>query len=353
MKQVSSRQVAMSFTGVFLGAGFVSGQELWQFFACFGPIGLLGFVGTAALFYLVFYSCMRLVQVTGSQDMGRMLTPGDRPWLRLAVSTMQSVELFGVTVIMIAGAASLLHQLVHWPLWLAGLVFTAAVSAVALLGIQGLVAVFSALVPITTAAAVLLAGATLVKGGFSFPPPNGSVSPLMPNWIVGFITYAAYNLLGTIAVIVPLAKLAPDAGTIRRGLGMGSGLLIVLAWSMIAALAARPSAGLEELPMAVLAGELHPVLEAGYGLLMGLGMFSAAIAAMSAVVGQLAVRRGKDAFPTKRVTLVLLAAAWLLSMAGFGNLVGILYPIFGYLGIPFLVCLVINWFREKKKLPSA
>ena len=51
MKQLSAMQLALSYTGVFLGAGFVSGQELWQFFSCFGPIGLLGFLGTAALFF--------------------------------------------------------------------------------------------------------------------------------------------------------------------------------------------------------------------------------------------------------------------------------------------------------------
>ena len=45
MKQVSAKQLALSFTGMMLGAGFVSGQELWQFFACFGPIGLVGFLG--------------------------------------------------------------------------------------------------------------------------------------------------------------------------------------------------------------------------------------------------------------------------------------------------------------------
>ena len=28
--------------GCFLGAGFVSGQELWQYFGCFGIQGILG-----------------------------------------------------------------------------------------------------------------------------------------------------------------------------------------------------------------------------------------------------------------------------------------------------------------------
>ena len=39
-----------------------------------------------------------------------------------------------------------------------------------------------------------------------------------------------------------------------------------------------------ELPMAILAGQLHPALEVGYGLLMGLGMLAAALSSMVAAV---------------------------------------------------------------------
>ena len=71
MKKLSTTQLAMSYTGIFLGAGFVSGQELWQFFACFGPVGLIGFIGTAALFFYVNYANLRLIQLTGQDDMWR------------------------------------------------------------------------------------------------------------------------------------------------------------------------------------------------------------------------------------------------------------------------------------------
>ena len=111
MKKITAKQLAMSYTGVFLGAGFVSGQELWQFFACFGPIGLLGFLGTAALFFYVNYANLRMIQVTGVEDMGRLMTRGEKPKLRATVTFMQCLLLFGVTIIMIAGAASLLNQL--------------------------------------------------------------------------------------------------------------------------------------------------------------------------------------------------------------------------------------------------
>ncbi len=349
MKKITALQLAMSYTGVFLGAGFVSGQELWQFFACFGPIGLLGFLGTAALFFYINYATLQLVRVTGKEDMGLHLTCGDHPRLRALVSGMQCLLLFGVTIIMIAGAASLLNQLFGLPAWISGLLFTILVSLIALLGLQGLVAAFSMLVPATTVVAVALSAVTLIRGGFQFAPAHGSVSPLMPNWVVGLVTYAAYNLFGTITVLVPTAKLMDGEKAIRRGLSLGSGLLIVLAWSFIAAMAMTPSVGLAELPMAVLAGNVHPLLEYGYGLLMGMGMFCACLAGITAAVNQIALRWRKAAVHHKPFTTILLFVAYGLSLLGFGNLIGVLYPIFGYASVPFLICLVLNWRRVKKQ----
>ena len=350
MKRLSAAQLALSYTGVFLGAGFVSGQELWQFFSCFGPIGLLGFLGTSALFFCVDYSLLRLIMVSGQEDMSRMLTPGDRPKLRVAVSVMQGLLLFGVCVIMIAGGSVLLSHPLGVPAWLAGLIFTAAVLLVAQFGLYGLVTTFSLVVPAITVCAVLLGLITLFRSGFQFAPAVGSVSTLIPNWVVGFFTYAAYNLFGTICVLAPMAKLLPDLSTLNRGLWMGSALLILLAGSIIAALAARPDAGLTELPMAMLAGQLHPALEGGYDLLMGMGMFSAALSSCSAVINRLSLSCEWVNIRRKLAATLLLIGAWLLSLAGFGNLIGVIYPVFGYAGIPFLVFLVRNWMLTRKKL---
>jgi uncharacterized membrane protein YkvI len=288
--------------------------------------------------------------VTGQEDMARMLTPGDRPKLRVVVSVMQGLLLFGVCVIMIAGGSVLLSRPLGIPAWLAGLIFTAAVLLVARFGLQGLVTTFSLVVPIITVCAVLLGIITLFQCGFQFAPATGSVSTLIPNWIVGFFTYAAYNLFGTICVLAPMAKHLPDLATLNRGLWMGNGLLILLAGSIIAALAARPDAGLTELPMAMLAGQLHPALEGGYDLLMGLGMFSAALSSCNAIMNQISLSFEWVNARRKLVTTLLLIGAWLLSLVGFGNLIGIIYPVFGYAGIPFLVFLVRNWLLTRKKI---
>lgn len=226
--------------------------------------------------------------------------------------------------------------------------FTVIVAAVALLGMQGLVAVFSLLVPVTTVMAVLLAAWVLIKNGFSFAPANGSVSALMPNWIIGFVTYAAYNLFGTISILVPTAKLMDGKKTVRRGLSMGSVLLIVLAWSMIAAISVLPSSGQNELPTSALASGLHPTLSVAYSLLMGFGMFGACLSSICAVVSQTELHFAGINKHAKLFTTALLLVSFALSLLGFGNLIGIIYPVFGYASIPFLICLVLNYHKVKK-----
>ena len=49
---------------------------------------------------------------------------------------------------------------------------------------------------------------------------------------------------------------------------------------------------------------------------------------------------------------VLMLLVWTASLAGFGNLVGTVFPIFGYIGILFIVCICINYGRcmKRKKL---
>jgi uncharacterized membrane protein YkvI len=279
-----------------------------------------------------------------------MLTWGDHPRLRALVSAMQCLLLFGVTIIMIAGAATLIHQLIGLPLWLGGLLFTTLVVLVAMMGMHGLVATFSLLVPVTTACAVILAATVLIRNGFPFPPPTGSVSPMLPNWIVGAFTYAAYNLFGTVCTMVTLAKLLPSQRVLKRGLSLGSCLLIVLAWSMIAAMSAQPWAGAGELPMALLAGTLHPILEWSYGILMGLGMFSATLSSMTALTNQLEIRVPRLKKHHRPFFLTLLAAAYVGSLLGFGNLIGVVYPIFGWCGIGFLILLALHWLHKRKEL---
>lgn len=129
---------------------------------------------------------------------------------------------------------------------------------------------------------------------------------------------------------------------------MGSVLLIVLAWSMIAAISVLPSSGQNELPISALASGLHPTLSVAYSLLMGFGMFGACLSSICAVVSQTELHFAGINKHGKLFTTALLLVSFALSLLGFGNLIGIIYPVFGYASIPFLICLVLNYHKVKK-----
>lgn len=349
MKQLSSFQLSLTFVGVFLGAGFVSGQEIWQFFACFGPFGFLAFAAAIALFYLVHSTLIHLVWATKEESISHLLTPDGQPWLRVVINVIQYLFLFGVVVIMTAGAAAILTDFLGLDIVLSSALVTVVILLLALLGLQGLVTAFSLLVPVIAAGAVVIALCVLAKHGVTPAPTVGSVSRLLPNWGVSALTYTAYNLLGTVTIMVPFASFIRDEKTLRRGLGGGAFLLTVMAWSMIAALVVLPEAGGFELPMNFLAAEIHPALELVYGILMLLAMIVSALGCLVALQAQLELEYPKLAAHHKLSLAVILVVSCIASLLGFGALIGVVYPIFGYASIPFFVYLVVRWQREKKK----
>ena len=56
MKEIKTWSLAFTYVGCFLGAGFISGQELWQFFGSFGNWGYVGFAAAAVLLLTILCS---------------------------------------------------------------------------------------------------------------------------------------------------------------------------------------------------------------------------------------------------------------------------------------------------------
>ena len=73
MKQIKTWTLAFTYVGCFLGAGFISGQELWQFFGAFGNWGYVGFALATLLFVVIGVLFIRLTQMTRCSDMDQLL----------------------------------------------------------------------------------------------------------------------------------------------------------------------------------------------------------------------------------------------------------------------------------------
>ena len=352
MKEVKSLALAFTYVGCFLGAGFVSGQELWQFFGAFGNWGYLGFVVSAALFVLFGILLVRITQITGIEEMDRILIPWNVPWLQKITGAIEALFLLGVVIIMTAGVGAMLDQLLNIPTWIGDGLFALVVALVAILGVSGMVGAFSALVPLLVVATLLFAAAAFWRYGAAdiFRLTVTNTNPLMPNWLVAALTYVAYNILGAIGIITPVGKLVKEKRMVYSGITLAGFMLIGVAGSVLTSLAVYLPAADAELPMVALATSLSPFLGSCYGVLLLLGMFCNALVSLVALVVYL-----EQKFPVllpKRKPVLAISAVlvWLGSLGGFGDLIGVIFPVFGYISIFYLVCLVVHYLQAKKSV---
>ena len=59
MKEIKSSKLAFTYAGCFVGAGFLSGNELWQFFGSFGKWGIVFLVVAIILQAVLGYFAIR------------------------------------------------------------------------------------------------------------------------------------------------------------------------------------------------------------------------------------------------------------------------------------------------------
>lgn len=350
MREFKTGRLALTSAGCFLGAGYVSGQELWKFFGAFGLPGLLGRVLALAIQLVFVALVLRLGQETGITSLDRILIPGPHPLLHRLAGAMQLAFLFGVSVVMAAGAGALVRQLLSLPAALGGALFCVGAALVSCRGMDGLARVCTVLVPGMIVTALVISVWTVVRTGFGAVLAMRDVNdnPLLPNWPTAALTYVSYNIFGAIGVLTPIGPHVPDRRTVWRGGTLGVLLLLVISFCILPALGARPDTTAAELPMLALASELHPALGWLYAVLLLTGMLGTTVSFVVAIVIYLGQRHPALVPRRRAMTAGVLLLAFGGSLLGFGDLIGTVYPVFGYLGFAAMACLVLHWLRLRR-----
>ncbi len=351
MKQLTPLRLAFVFAGCFLGAGYVSGQELWQFFGAYGLGGYFGILLAIALLFTFGILILRISQITEETEMDRMVIPWNVPLLRVMMSILNVVFLFGVAAIMNAGIGALLQQLFGLPHMLGSLVFGLLVLMVAVFGLQGVVSAFSFSVPLLVIVTLFFGLVAVWQNDFTavaWEVKSGE-NGMLGNWIMGAVNFACYNVFGIIGLMVPFAGFIPDKKTVFRGVSLGSVGLLVIALSVLICLTFTPAAAETELPMLVLAGRFGVLASYLYSLLLALAMFGTSLSSLVSMTDFLS-RKFRAVRSREKLWLAFFSAlAFFASLYGFGDLIGVLYPIFGYCSAIFLVLMLVQYIQLSKK----
>ena len=161
--------------------------------------------------------------------------------------------------------------------------------------------------------------------------------------------FGAFGRGGLVGILAPLGGASASAKASRRGVLLGTALLALIAYSVLLSVMGAPETADAELPMLALAYGLSRPLGYAYGVLLLLSMYGSAISMIVAITTYAkakseTVRKWRSLF-----IAALGALAFAGSLFGFGDLISIIYPLFGYCSSVFIVCLLVHAAQEKKK----
>ncbi len=346
MKKINSLKLCFTFAGCFLGAGYVSGQELWQFFSSFGKPGYIGLFLAVALQVVFGIVLISLARKTEVYEMDKIIIPWEKPWLRTVFAVLQEILLFGIFVIMAAGTGALFADVFNFPVWVGSLVLSVFAAAFAIKGIKAMVNVFSAFVPVLVAVTLGISIFSLVQNGF--PEITADVSaenPLLSGWLISAFTFVSYNIFGSIGILTPLGKEIKKKSTIFVGVALGGIMLAAIALGILLSMASVQGSEQSELPMLFVAEKISPVLGYIYAFLLFGGMLGTSVSSVVALDTFVEMKHEKLRQKRVSVVAIMCASGFLLSLAGFSDLIGFIYPVFGYLGFAALLLILINYLK--------
>jgi hypothetical protein len=166
MKKINSATIAFTFAGSIVGAGFLSGQELWQFFGSYGKLGVVGFILALILQLALVYIILTYAKDSQTSEFDILIVKKEIKPLRYFFIFSELVFVFGVVMIMYAGSGSLLKTAFGLNDLVGSLIFATAITIVAFLGLNGITKILSATIPFLTILTLIISILALDKYGF-------------------------------------------------------------------------------------------------------------------------------------------------------------------------------------------
>lgn len=345
-----SLKIASAFIGIVVGAGFASGQEVLQYFTSFGYWGIGTGIVAALLFGYLGMVLTKLgsrMQTTSHED--AVYAIGGKVLGRIIDYTL-ILTLFGILVVMIAGAGSIFSQQFTLAPSFGRILMTVMVILTIMLNVKKVITIISSITPFLI---VMVVGITI----YSLTTMDSSLTELAPiakeqlsttpHWLLSAINYVslAIALGASMSLVMGGAekdeKVAALGGLIG---GLGFGVLILL--SYFAIFAKVDVVGSSDLPMLALADNISPLL----GVIMAIVIFAMIYNTAVSLLLSFSARFMEIGTNRFRIFVIISgAAAFLLSFLGFTALVNWFYPVVGYLGLLLVGALVVADIRKTGK----
>ena len=339
---------AFAYVGVIVGAGLASGQDLLQYFLAYGAIGLIGIAALGVLNVIFGAVALQLGSYYRSDNHDVVFEQIARPALRRIIDVVLVFSAFTMGFVMLAGAGANLEQQFGLPSWVGGALCAVLVVLTAFLNFDRIMNVIGVFTPIIMVAIVVLMIYSLVTPHASVAELDAAarnVTPALPNLVFSTLNYFALCVVGGIAMAFVLGGSILRIGEARRAGHIGGVLIaLVLGADAVALYLNVDRIWNFDVPALEIARSVHPAFAFGYTLVIFALIYNTAFSLFYSTARRFS---GGSTARLRIVLVAVVAAGYAASFMGFKKLVGVMYPIIGWLGVALLVILAIGWLRER------
>ncbi|MFY3793597.1 hypothetical protein ACOQFO_18155 [Ureibacillus sp. MALMAid1270] len=343
-------RIGSAFIGVIVGAGFASGQEILQYFTSFGIPGIFGAILATILFSYLGMNLVWLGSHTKTTSHKDVIFRISGRYLGTVIDYILLFTLFGVGVVMIAGAGSNLNQQFGLPYFVGTTLMTILVLLTGFLKVNRVVTIIGSITPVLIVFVVFIAIYSFVTMDGSFASLDGvakSIPTTLPNWFISSINYVSFNVAvgASMAIVMGGAEKNPKTaawGGLVGGLVLGIMIMLI----HLAIFSKIEEVGMLDMPMLGIVSNVSAIL----GTLMALVIFgmiyNTAIGMFFAFASRYA-ESGTKKFKT--IIVVTMAVGYLASYVGFTDLISYFYPLIGYMGLFLMFALIVAPIIIKKQ----
>ena len=324
-------KVVFVIIGTLIGAGFASGQEVYLFFFSYGMKGLIGILISSIIIGVVIYSTFNILnksKINTYKDFLNILIPKNTKF-KIIANFIINIFILITFFIMIAGFGAYFEQEIGINRLVGSLILAIITFIVFMTSIKGVVKVNELIVPILIGF-IFIIGIISIKDTHILNLENYVIRTNYTNFALSAVLYSSYNSILLIPVLITLNNYVKNKKQIFY-ISFISAIVTILLSVIIFLLLVRVDVDISklEMPVVYVVSNMFKILRYIYGVIILGSIFTTAISLGVSFLQNTA--KNKKGYT--QISIIMCITSVIISKFGFSNLVSLLYPIFGYLGL--------------------
>lgn len=332
-------KVVFVIIGTMIGAGFASGQEMYLFFFSYGIKGIIGLLIASLIIGVVIFKTFQIVnkyQIGTYKEFLDILIQKNRK-TKAIINTIINLFILITFFIMIAGFGAYFEQELGINSLIGSAILAFSTFFIFMTSIKGVVKANELLVPILIGFLIII-GILNIKEIHFLELENYIIRRNQSSFILSAILYSSYNSILLIPVLLTLKDYIQDKKQIAKIASLSTVIIAILS-IIVFLLLIRVDVDITklEMPAVYVVTNRFKILRYAYGFIILGSIFTTAISLGTSFLQNITKNRKSYT----QVAVVMCITSVLISRIGFSNLVNLLYPIFGYLGLVQILKLTI------------